>query len=168
MKVLICSDSHGLTNELMEVKKKHQEVDVYIHCGDSELDFNDPAIQGYQVVRGNCDYGNDFPEQLMVDLGKDKLFVTHGHLYQVKSSLMSLKYKALENQATIVCFGHSHILGFEMMEGILFINPGSIHLPRMPKEKTYVVLEITDTEKIIHVYEYGKGVLYTKHFPKEN
>lgn len=37
MKILICSDSHGLTDELIELKKRHGDMDYYIHCGDSEL-----------------------------------------------------------------------------------------------------------------------------------
>ena len=38
MKVLFVSDSHGLTAELEILVEKHQdEVDLFIHCGDSEL-----------------------------------------------------------------------------------------------------------------------------------
>ena len=45
MKVLFVSDSHGLTAELEKLVENHQdEVDLFIHCGDSELDPDDPAI----------------------------------------------------------------------------------------------------------------------------
>ncbi len=39
MKVLIMSDSHGLTHEISIIKERHkQDVTAMIHCGDSELD----------------------------------------------------------------------------------------------------------------------------------
>ena len=41
---------------------------------------------------------------------------------------MNLKYKAEEVNADIVCFGHSHVLGAEVIDGRLFLNPGSIRL----------------------------------------
>lgn len=49
--------------------------------------------------------------------------------------MLSLTYRAKELNAQIVCFGHSHILGAEMMDHILFINPGSLLKPRGHKEK---------------------------------
>jgi uncharacterized protein len=164
MKILICSDSHGLTDEFISLKKQHGDIDYYIHCGDSELSNSHPALDGYKVVKGNCDVGDDFPEELIVEAGKSKIFVTHGHLYNVKTTLMKLQYKAIEVNADIVCFGHSHVLGFEMFNGILFINPSSIAMPRMRKEKTYIILELADTTRLVSVYEYGKGKLFSETF----
>lgn len=157
MKVLIVSDSHGLTDELEMLKKKHGDIDHYIHCGDSELPEDHPAINGYHVVKGNCDFGAAFPNQLIVEADSEKIFVTHGHLYNVKISLINLHYKAMEQQSKIVCFGHSHVLGCELIDDILFINPGSISLPRGRKERTYVVLELADTERIVHVYDFDQS-----------
>lgn len=164
MKILICSDSHGLTEELIELKKRHGDMDYYIHCGDSELSADHPALDGFQVVKGNCDFGADFPNQLALNMAGHKLLVTHGHLYNVKSSLTSLRYKALEENANIVCFGHSHVVGCEMVDDILFINPGSIRIPVLRKEKTYVILEIKNEQKTVQVYEYGKDTLFTETF----
>jgi uncharacterized protein len=152
-KILIVSDSHGWTDELQSIKDKHSaEVDVMIHCGDSELMADDPAIAGFVTVRGNCDNAQKYPEDAEVDVAGRKVFVTHGHLYNVKSSLMNLSYRAKEFHANIVCFGHSHLLGLEMIDGVLFINPGSIRLPRGRRERTYVILELK--EDFVHVYVY--------------
>ncbi len=55
MKILIISDSHGLTDELQTIAKRHAaEVDMMIHCGDSELETNHPALEGY---KGKMVYG---------------------------------------------------------------------------------------------------------------
>jgi uncharacterized protein len=159
-KLLVVSDSHGLTSELKRIREKHMnEVDFMIHCGDSELQAEDPALEGYVVVRGNCDFYNDLPEEVIQTVGEIDVFVTHGHHYQVKSSLMSLSYRAQELKAQIACFGHSHILGAEMIDGVLFLNPGSIRLPRMRKEKTYCIVEITDGKMLLNVYDINFGLL---------
>ncbi|HYK74849.1 MAG TPA: metallophosphoesterase [Pseudoneobacillus sp.] len=159
-KILVVSDSHGLTNELVTIKEKHKaEVDLMLHCGDSELQADDPAIKDFVVVGGNCDFGSDFPKETIKTIDNKTIMLTHGHHYHVKSSLTSLEYKAKEVKANIVCFGHSHILGAEVINGILFINPGSIRLPKMRLEKTYVILEIVGDKILINVYDINLGML---------
>jgi putative phosphoesterase len=143
MRVLIVSDSHGLTAELEKLKQQYQgEVDLMIHCGDSELSAQQPELDGYEVVKGNCDFGGIFPNEIVKEIGDIRILATHGHLYNIKVTLQTLLYKAQELKAHVACFGHSHILGAEVVDGVLFINPGSILLPRSRQEKTYALLEI--------------------------
>ncbi|MFC3883123.1 metallophosphoesterase [Bacillus songklensis] len=154
MKVLIISDSHGLTKELAAIKKRHEyEVAAMIHCGDSELPADCAEMAGFYAVRGNCDYDSIYVNE-RIELIRDKTFyITHGHLHNVKMSLVNLHYKARETGAHIVCFGHSHEAGAEMIDGILMINPGSILLPRMRKEKTYVILSLENEDAEVTFYE---------------
>lgn len=158
-KVLIVSDSHGFTDELNELKKRHADVEKFIHCGDSELSRNDKAIDQFVVVRGNCDFDSQFHHDEIIDFQGTRFLVTHGHLYNVKSTLMNLKFKAEELSADIVCFGHSHLLGIEKINNRLFINPGSLRLPRGRKERTYVVLNFKEQEVYFHVYDFDGGEL---------
>lgn len=153
-KVLIVSDSHGLTKELSILRERHvNEVDLMIHCGDSELAPDDQVMSGYLTVLGNCDFGGGFPLETISEVAGRKFFITHGHRYSVKSTLMNLKYKAQELNAHIVCFGHSHVLGAEVIDGILFLNPGSIRLPKGRIEKTYIILDLLDEKIILSVFE---------------
>lgn len=153
-KVLVISDSHGLTRELEVIRQRHiNDVDVMIHCGDSQLMPDDRAMTGYVTVLGNCDFGGGFPLDTVVEVSGYKFFITHGHRYSVKTSLMNLKYKAEEMGANIVCFGHSHVLGAEVIGGTLFLNPGSIRLPRERLEKTYVILDLKDEMVKMSVYD---------------
>ena len=152
-KVLIVSDSHGLTNELEMLRERHMnEVDLMIHCGDSEMMPDDEVMNGYLTVKGNCDFGS-YPLETTTEIAGRKFFVTHGHKYSVKSSLMNLQYKAAEVGADIACFGHSHVLGAEVIGETLFLNPGSIRMPRERFEKTYVILELVDDKINISVYD---------------
>ncbi|PFO10228.1 YfcE family phosphodiesterase [Bacillus sp. AFS076308] len=153
-KVLIISDSHGLTKELEIIRERHlSEVDLMIHCGDSQLMPTDKSISGYLTVMGNCDFGAEYPLETTTEVAGRKFFITHGHRYSVKSTLMNLKYKAEEVHANIVCFGHSHVLGAEVVGGTLFINPGSIRLPRERLEKTYVILDLQSDKINMSVFE---------------
>lgn len=159
MKVLIVSDSHGDTNSLVKIKERHkEEVEAIIHCGDSELQLDHEALLNMHVVRGNCDFA-PFPNEVVQNIGPFRFYITHGHLYSVKSTLMKLKYRAIESSANIVCFGHSHIAGAEMVDGILFINPGSIRLPRMRKEKTYVILKLANGQAKVDFYDENGDLL---------
>ncbi|WP_186576233.1 metallophosphoesterase [Aquibacillus kalidii] len=153
-KVLIMSDSHGLSEEVSQIKQRHQdEVDQLIHCGDSELEMDATELEGFEKVAGNCDMDSRFPDESNFSVGNLTFFVTHGHLFQVKSTLMPISYRADELGAKVVCFGHSHIAGAEKVNDKLFINPGSIRLPRARKERTYAILS-WETNKDVKVEFY--------------
>lgn len=151
-RVLILSDSHGLTNELMEIKQRHN-LEHIIHCGDSELSIHAPELTDSINVRGNCDYIEPFPEEEMIKIGDLSLFITHGHLYKVKKNLTTLEYKAEEKGANVVCFGHTHVAMANNIGGVLFINPGSIRQPKEITEKTYAIMSFENRDKVcVHFY----------------
>ncbi len=139
-KVVIVSDSHGLTNELQAIKARH-EADMYIHCGDSELAVDAPELAEYTTVKGNCDFSSPFPLEKVMEIGGVRFFISHGHITQVKSTLLNLQYRAKELDAEIACFGHNHIAYAEKIDDTIFINPGSIRYPNRIKEPSYTVLE---------------------------
>lgn len=154
-KVLILSDSHGLTTELTEIKSRHH-ADMYIHCGDSELTTDAPELEGFRTVRGNCDITSDFPMEEVLEIGGIRFFISHGHMTQVKSTLLNLQYRAEEVGAEITCFGHTHIAYAEKIEDCVFINPGSIRYPNRIKQPSYVILE-WESKGAIYITFYNVG-----------
>lgn len=155
MKILVVSDSHGDRQALLRLKEQYEhEVDAMIHCGDSELQHDDSVLENFIYVRGNCDYDSNFPNESIRDFGGYRFFITHGHLYNVRMTLQSLSYKAEETGSNIVLFGHTHHVGSAMGEDkVLYINPGSISLPRGRKEKTYAILDLKDKQVDVQVYD---------------
>ena len=145
MQILVMSDTHGDSDVIEKVRGFFPNIDTFIHCGDSELPFSHKALNGMKKVRGNCDIDQAFPDEAVFDIEDVTVFVTHGHLFNVKTSILSLSYRAKEVDAQIVCFGHSHILAAEMIEDVLFLNPGSLLKPRGRKEKSFALVEIEDT-----------------------
>ncbi|RNA70249.1 metallophosphoesterase family protein [Alteribacter keqinensis] len=156
MKAMIISDSHGWRSELKEVIDRHRsEVDMVIHCGDSELETEAPELEGVHTVRGNCDFTGKFPEERVDEAKGIRVFSAHGHLLNVKMSSLQLKYKGQETEADVVCFGHSHVPEAFVEDGMLFVNPGSIRLPRGEVNAgTYVILEIDEKEATVTFFTF--------------
>lgn len=146
-KVVILSDSHGLTKEIQHIKNR-EKADFVIHCGDSELREDAKELENVITVAGNCDFNGKFPNEQKKEINGLTFFVVHGHLHNVKMNLMNLAYSAEEKSADIVCFGHSHIAGAEKVNQKLFLNPGSIRLPRTRSEKTYAIITWETNEEI--------------------
>ncbi len=146
--ILIMSDTHGLIKEIDQVVTRHQ-TDYVIHCGDSELAYS--RLSHFESVGGNCDYDTDYPQERVLDINDQRIFVTHGHLYNVKSHLTQLSYRAEELEADIICFGHTHVAGSLREGNQLFINPGSLKQARHYPDSTYAILRLAN-EIVVDFY----------------
>ena len=164
MKIVIMSDTHNDRDIIGKIKSYYPKADTYIHCGDSELAAADLVLQNVIKVGGNCDHDAAYKDDVLLEVGKTKLYITHGHLYNVKTSLMKLAYRAEEVGANIVCFGHSHVLGVEKLNSTLFINPGSLKSPRGRKEKTFVVLEIIGETYVVKCLDENNNLMDEFHY----
>ena len=72
------------------------------------------------------------------------IFVCHGDKYGVKYGLMEIEEKAKSVCADIVIFGHTHIPLCIERDGILYLNPGSISLPRGGSSRRFVIMDIQE------------------------
>lgn len=149
VRLLAVSDNHGSTDELSAIISRHQaEVDYMIHCGDSELAADADIMQPFIKVRGNCDIDKRLPEEEIKKLEQFTIYVTHGHLFNVKMSLLNIAYRSQELGANIVFFGHSHLPLAHYDGQTLFVNPGSIGAPRGGNKKTYAVIDLEAGKQI--------------------
>ena len=79
MKILVISDTHSDIESIYKVIDKHYDADLFIHAGDSCLmPFEIPL---FQIVKGNCDLGYEYPEELTIKTEFGDIYVTHGHKY---------------------------------------------------------------------------------------
>jgi putative phosphoesterase len=130
MKLLILSDTHGNYPLAIEASEIAGKFDGIIHLGDGVEDAGilaDIADCPVVMIAGNCDTATTaLREYSRVCAGK-KLFCTHGDTYEVKAGLTGLHQKALAEEAQIVLYGHTHRAAIETIDGVLFINPGSLN-----------------------------------------
>lgn len=153
MNILIFSDTHGNTEDPIEIIRQSPVVNAIIHAGDCEADARTiqntyPNIPVYSV-RGNCDFLSDSPEELSVTIGGKKIFIAHGHTYNVKTGLFRILNKATYKDYDLLVFGHTHKSIIEYTGNAIVVNPGSIKsYPR-----TYAKAVIENNELKVSIEE---------------
>lgn len=147
MKILVISDTHGKTDNVIEILNKVKDIDRIIHLGDYEKDaeyIQYAQEQPVDYISGNCDYGTLTPNEKTIILGPFRLFLTHGHLYRVKENYDLIRKIAKEKQSQIVLFGHTHVPYIEVSEQLSIMNPGSLSEPRSGQPRSYGILQLGD------------------------
>jgi putative phosphoesterase len=148
---LIISDTHGLIKEVEALVNHFKGLPIF-HCGDVCSDPKKAPLRHMTIVKGNNDIGYDLPDKAVVKWEGLSLFMTHGHLQNVNQSLMRLKYQALEADANLVLFGHTHMPFCTQEDGLIFINPGSLKRPRGFAIPTFVLLKKKVSEGSTELY----------------
>ena len=142
MLVGIISDTHMQNKFIRDGVNKLKECDVIIHLGDNigDVEEIEKHYDGRIIsVKGNCDYCKDEVSERVELIDNKKFFITHGHNYNVKNTLINLKYKAEEVKADVVLFGHTHIANVLFEAGIWYINPGSAGMSRTGKNSVALI-----------------------------
>lgn len=146
MKLIVFSDSHGnLENIHTAINFFRNEIIGIVHLGDffedaKKIQKSYPELPMF-YVSGNNDFPGDKTELFFNSFNK-KLFLTHGHFYNVYFGVDKLFYRAKEIGANICLFGHTHNPFIEQIEDIFILNPGSISYPRALDKPTFAILEI--------------------------
>ena len=94
MKIGIMSDSHYDLDAIDNAICLADDVDCWLHAGDSIEDSKYlEKVSGKKVygVIGNVDWTYEKPNDLLLKLADINIFLTHGHTYNVKTSLEELK-----------------------------------------------------------------------------
>lgn len=150
MKIGIISDTHGQTKLIEKTIPYLKECDLIIHAGDyiDDAEYIHYATDvEVKCVKGNGDLYTDRGEyELTFDVCGNKFFLCHGHDYNVRMGIKDLLKVAKRKEIDVVVFGHSHIPVYKEVEGVLFINPGSITFPRGGSDKTFGILTINDNK----------------------
>lgn len=138
MRAIVFSDSHkNLNNMIPIVEANVGHADYIFHLGDCVSDFEDlracyPTFK-IEGVCGNNDWRANGVTDLILTVGNHRVFMTHGHLYDVKVTLARLLRKAKEVEADVLLYGHTHVPFCRTIDGILVMNPGSISRPSLGK-----------------------------------
>lgn len=163
MKYFIASDLHGSAfycRQLLEAYRR-EKADKLLLLGDilyhgprndlpreyqpkEVISLLNEIRQEILCVRGNCDCEVDqmvlaFPilaEYCILDLGEHMAFATHGHVYHEKN-LPMLK------PGDILLHGHTHVPACRQIgdSGVLYLNPGSLSIPKEDSHHSYMTLE---------------------------
>ncbi len=152
--MLVISDTHGRTKNLDKLLLLVKPVDYLLHLGDVGNDagyIESAAGCPCCFVAGNNDYFSGFPKERVVKIAGKTIFMAHGHNYYVNAHKGLIKKIAIEKDASIALFGHTHVPYLEEEDGIVLANPGSLSLPRQADHlPTYLLITITEDGEIIY------------------
>lgn len=161
MKLLIASDLHGsadytqmlLAREAQEAPEKLILLgDVLYHGPRNDLPRDyapkqviaqlSPLAEKILCVRGNCDCEVDqmvLPFPVLADYGwlyldGRTVYLTHGHVINKAHPLAFAK-------GDILLHGHTHIPACEDCGDFMYLNPGSVSIPKEGSAHSYMVYE---------------------------
>lgn len=162
MKYLIASDIHGSIESAKIIIKKFEKLkadkiillgDILYHGPRNDLPENYCPKQVFELlnkyadkiiaVRGNCDAEVD---QMVLDFKLNdsyelfensvNYFLTHGHK-------ISAECPADLKVGTVVLYGHTHIYQKNEVNGVIYLNIGSITIPKEQTVRCYALLDAT-------------------------
>ncbi len=147
MKALVFSDSHGyIKNMIKAIDHFKDEIDIIIHLGDYVDDVSE-LLYLYDIpiynVAGNNDFTN-IPNEKILNIENNKIFITHGHEYNVYFGADRIYYRLKEIGANIGLYGHSHTPFALADDDIIILNPGSISYPRRFPNPSFAILCIDE------------------------
>lgn len=161
MRYLIASDIHGSAFYCDQLLKAYEREgadrllllgDILYHGPRNDLpkDYAPKTVitmlnnikQEIICVRGNCDTEVDqmvleFPimaEYALISNDKRMLFATHGHK-------MNKNNPPMLKQGDILLNGHFHVPVCETLDGFIYMNPGSVSIPKENSAHSYMIME---------------------------
>ena len=161
MKYLVVSDIHGSSyyarkiEEIINREKPDKIIllgDLYYHGPRNPLteeyapkdvaDILNSHKDKILAVRGNCDAEVDqmisefkLEENLRLEIGGKKFFFTHGHKFNIDIWP--------KEDFDVLVYGHFHTGFIKEFEGKLFVNAGSISLPKNGTKNSYLIIDET-------------------------
>ena len=181
MKMMIASDIHGSVKYCRMLLERYREekADRLLLLGDhlyhgprNDLPEEYAPKQVTEMlnalkdeifcVRGNCEAEVDqmvlsFPvmaEYSLLPLGGRMVFITHGHIFN-KDNLPPMK------AGDILLHGHTHVPACDPIGPYMYMNPGSVSIPKNGAPRSYMTLENetftwkTLESKIFNLYQAG-------------
>ena len=152
MKLLVISDSHGNYSHALKAHELAGPVDQIIHLGDGADDaklMEEVLEVPVHRVAGNCDLDAALPQDLTLEFGECRVFLTHGNRQLVKTDLTQLIDKGMEVGATVVLYGHTHKAEVASAEGMLLVNPGTL---KAGVPGSYAIITVEGTEARAEIF----------------
>ncbi len=147
MRIIAFSDTHRHRDRVHRLFQETQlTTDLYIFLGDvlPDIENMNSLYPGKEIlsVPGNCDFGSYDPDTVTTEVMGKIIVCTHGHRYGVRFGISGLKNLAAEKSADLVLFGHSHIRYCNYVDGVYYVNPGSLGEPRDGLKPSYAVIDV--------------------------
>jgi len=151
IKIGVISDTHIPKAALdlpADIYNDFVGVDLILHAGDvTELSVlrSLEKLAPVKAVCGNMDTGDicgAYPKKEIIKIGRFRIGLIHG--YGPAKGLMKTVRSEFDKNIDVIVFGHSHNPVNEIVDGILFFNPGSPTDKVFSPYNSYGILEADD------------------------
>ncbi len=147
MRILVFSDTHGDADAMSGVLAA-VPCDMLLHLGDCVADCEEPRLLYPEVTMWQV-AGNDYRDTLsglhyedLFELDGVRIFMTHGHRFDVRSGPDRLCAAAESRGAALALYGHTHVAAVGRCGAVTYCNPGSASRPRGAGGRSYGVVTI--------------------------
>ena len=146
----ILSDTHGYLEDIDLVLEAtaDQDIDMWLHAGDYGDDaryMQEHTDIPVYAVRGNNDRVQPLePREQLIPLEDTYIYMTHGHEVSYYNRIQKLIELGTDMGARLIVCGHSHFHEAKHIGDTLFVNPGSIALPRDGSGGTFAIVTYED------------------------
>ena len=156
MRFLIASDLHGSSSNALFLVNKFKDLncdkmillgDILYHGPRNDLPSNynpkqviallNPIASDIIAINGNCDAEVDqmvlnfkLNKSLDIYLNDIEFHLEHGH-----------HLDEYDNSRYAILYGHTHVKRIEKVNNNVFLNPGSITIPKDSKLGSYMILD---------------------------
>lgn len=142
----VVSDSHGYV-DLLENLLLHTRtwgITMWLHAGD----YGDDAAHMARLthipvhyVRGNSDRKKPLaPREQLIPWAYGDIYITHGDGVSYYNHVQELLFLGRSMGANLIVSGHTHCRESYEQDGVLYVNPGSIALPRDGTKGTFAIV----------------------------
>ena len=155
MKILVLSDSHTSVDR-MKYAYGQAAPDAVLHLGDHFADAQKlmawaPPGAAYHMVNGNCDPNPYTETEKLLTCEGVKIYMTHGHIYDVKNGTSSFVKRALELGADLALHGHTHQGKISTIPGLTFMCPGQMERHDSRLASSFGIVTISDGKFECHI-----------------
>ncbi|MCL4177883.1 MAG: YfcE family phosphodiesterase [Verrucomicrobia bacterium] len=140
MRVGVISDTHDFLDPRLPVL--FAGVDRIIHAGDIGMPWvilELEQIAPVTAVIGNSDTGATFREVELLQLNDRKFLIYH--IVDPGQPARPIRDRIIRENPDVVVFGHTHRRYCEIIEGVLYLNPGYAGKPRPEQPRSVAILE---------------------------
>jgi putative phosphoesterase len=148
MKIVVFSDIHGHKELVERIMLFNPDADYFISLGDTELKLNYLLDLDIIPIRGNYPRDPGLSYEHYMEVNGVKIMLVHGHKYRVNRGLQDLYEKAEEKDCDIALYGHTHILAYDKVNGVILANPGSAHRSRNELSPSYLIIDIEKNKQV--------------------
>jgi len=162
----VMSDTHGNIENMKTVAKLmlEQDVEWIIHLGDFYKDALELDSLTERVIKVPGVFSDEYqnpniPNRLIRNFNGVKVLITHtkeSHENDLKGDIKPEELVA-EKKVDVVLYGHTHVYGATVSNGVLFVNPG--HLQNEDKKgypPTFAILDIEGRKVIVRILDMEK------------